>query len=53
MRKAAPQAMIPSCGMSDAFGKLQSVTIAIFIAVFFAIVVYIILNKTEMCIRDR
>ena len=46
LRKAAPQAMIPSCGMSDAFGKLQSVTIAIFIAVFFAIVVYIILNKT-------
>ena len=46
LRKAAPQAMIPSCGMSDAFGKLQSVTIAIFIAIFFAIVVYIILNKT-------
>ena len=38
--------MIPSCGMSDMFGKLQSVTIAIFIAIFFALVVYIVLNKT-------
>ena len=38
--------MIPSCGMSDLFGKLQSVTIAIFIAAFFAVIVYIILNKT-------
>ena len=46
LRKAAPQAMIPSLGMSELFGKLQSVTIAIFIAIFFAIVVYIILNKT-------
>ena len=49
LRKAAPQAMIPSCGMSDAFGKLQSVTIAIFIAIFFAIVVYIILNTAAPC----
>ncbi|MDO5299349.1 MAG: ABC transporter permease [Clostridia bacterium] len=46
LRKAAPEAMIPSCGMSDLFGKLQSVTIAIFIAIFFAIVVYIVLGKT-------
>ena len=46
LRKAAPQAMIPSLGMRELFGKLQSVTIAIFIAIFFAIVVYIILNKT-------
>lgn len=46
LRKAAPQSMIPSCGMSDMFGKLQSVTIAIFIAIFFAIVVYIVLSKT-------
>ena len=46
LRKAAPQAMIPSLGMSELFGKLQSVTIAIFIAIFFAIIVYIILNKT-------
>ena len=46
LRKVAPQAMIPDCGMSNLFGKLQSVTIAIFIAAVFAILVYIILNKT-------
>lgn len=46
LRKVAPGSMIPSCGMSDHFGKLQSVTIAIFIAIFFAIVVYVVLNKT-------
>ena len=46
LRKVAKEAMIPSCGMSDMFGKLQSVTIAIFIAVFFAAVVYVILSKT-------
>lgn len=46
LRKAAPQSMIPSCGMSGLFGNLQSVTIAIFIAVFFALVVYIVLSKT-------
>ena len=46
LRKVAKGSMIPSCGMSDMFGKLQSVTIAIFIAVFFAILIYIILNKT-------
>ena len=46
LRKAAKGSMIPSWGMSDHFGKLQSVTIAIFIAIFFAIIVYIVLNKT-------
>ena len=46
LRKVAKGSMIPSWGMSDHFGKLQSVTIAIFIAVFFAIIVYIVLNKT-------
>ena len=46
LRKVSPGSMIPSCGMSDLFGKLQSVTIAIFIALFFAIVVYVVLNKT-------
>ena len=46
LRKAAKGAMIPSCGMSDHFGKLQSVTIAIFIAVVFAIIVYVVLSKT-------
>ena len=46
LRKAAQGAMIPSCGMSDYFGKLQSVTIAIFIAIFFAVIVYVVLNKT-------
>lgn len=46
LRKAAPESMIPSWGMSDHFGKLQSVTIAIFIAIFFAAVVYIVLSKT-------
>ena len=46
LRKAAPQSMIPSCGMSGLFGNLQSVTIAIFIAIFFALVVYIVLSKT-------
>ncbi len=46
LRKVAKGSMIPSCGMSDMFGKLQSVTIAIFIAIFFALVVYIVLNKT-------
>lgn len=37
---------IPSCGMSDHFGKLQSVTIAIFIAILFAILVYVVLSRT-------
>ena len=46
LRKVAKGSMIPSCGMSDHFGKLQSVTIAIFIAVIFALVVYVVLNKT-------
>ena len=46
LRKVAKESMIPSCGMSDVFGKLQSVTIAIFIAIFFAVIVYIILQKT-------
>jgi len=46
LRKVAPDSMIPSCGMSDVFGRLQSVTIAIFIAVFLAVIVYIVLNKT-------
>jgi len=46
LRKVAKGSMIPSWGLSDHFGKLQSVTIAIFIAVFFAIIVYIVLNKT-------
>ena len=46
LRKVAKDAMIPSCGMSDHFGKLQSVTIAIFIAVFFALIIYVVLNKT-------
>ena len=46
LRKVAKDSMIPSWGLSDHFGKLQSVTIAIFIAVFFAIIVYIVLNKT-------
>lgn len=46
LRKVAKESMIPSCGMSDLFGKLQSVTIAIFIAMFFAVIVYIILQKT-------
>ena len=46
LRKVAPQSMIPSCGMSGLFGNLQSVTIAIFIAIFFALVVYIVLSKT-------
>ena len=46
LRKAAKGSMIPSCGMSDHFGKLQSVTIAIFIAIFFALLVYVVLNKT-------
>ena len=46
LRKVAKESMIPSYGMSDVFGKLQSVTIAIFIAIFFAVIVYIILQKT-------
>ena len=46
LRKVAQDAMIPSCGMSDHFGKLQSVTIAIFIAILFAVIVYVVLNKT-------
>jgi len=46
LRKVAQGSMIPSYGMSDHFGKLQSVTIAIFIAIFLAILVYVILNKT-------
>ena len=46
LRKVSPASMIPSCGMSEAFGKLQSVTIAIFIAALFAVIIYVILNKT-------
>ena len=46
LRKVAKGSMIPSWGMSDYFGKLQSVTIAIFIAILFAIIVYVVLNKT-------
>ena len=46
LRKVAKGSMIPSCGMSQTFGKLQSVTIAIFIAIFFALIIYIVLNKT-------
>ena len=46
LRKVAKGSMIPSWGMSDHFGKLQSVTIAIFIAIFFAVIVYVVLNKT-------
>ena len=46
LRKVSPQSMIPSCGMSEAFGKLQSVTIAIFIAAAFAVLIYVILNRT-------
>lgn len=46
LRKAAPEAMIPDYGLSEKFGRLQSVTIAIFIAIALAIVVYIVLNKT-------
>lgn len=46
LRKAATGSMIPSCGMSDHFGKLQSVTIAIFIAIFFAIIVHVVLSRT-------
>ena len=46
LRKVAPGSMIPSCGMSARFGNLQSVTIAIFIAIFFAVVAYVVLNKT-------
>lgn len=46
LRKVAKGSMIPSYGLSDTFGKLQSVTIAIFIAIFFALVVYVVLSKT-------
>ena len=46
LRKVSPESMIPSCGMSETFGKLQSVTIAIFIAALFAVIIYVILNKT-------
>ena len=46
LRTAAPESMIPSFGMSDMFGKLKSVTIAIYIAVILAVIVYVVLNKT-------
>ncbi len=46
LRKVAQGSMIPSYGMSSMFGRLQSVTIAIFIAIFFAVIVYILLQKT-------
>lgn len=46
LRTVAPESMIPSFGMSDVFGKLPSVTIAIFIAILFAVIVYIVLNRT-------
>ncbi len=46
LRKVSPGSMIPDLGMSDLFGRLQSVTIAIFIAIFFAIVMHVILSRT-------
>lgn len=41
----APEALIPSCGMSDLF-HTPSTTIAIFLAIVAAIVVWVILEKT-------
>lgn len=45
LRSAAPQALIPDFGLNQIF-KTKSTTIAIFIAITIAIVVYIIINKT-------
>ena len=45
LSSAAPQSLIPDCGMSAVF-KTSSTTIAIFIAIAIAIIMYVVLNKT-------
>lgn len=45
LRSAAPQAMIPDMGMNAVFNT-KSTTIAIFIAIVIAVLVYIVINKT-------
>ena len=45
LSSAAPQSLIPDCGMSAVF-KTSSTTIAIFIAMAIAIIMYVVLNKT-------
>ena len=46
LRDAAAQAVIPGFGMSEIFG--EPVTIAIFIAIFFAIVICVLINRTTL-----
>lgn len=41
----APQAMIPSCGMSELF-HTNNTTIAIFLAIIVAVVIWVVLEKT-------
>lgn len=45
LSSVAPQSLIPDCGMNSIF-KTSSTTIAIFIAIAIAILMYVILNKT-------
>lgn len=45
LRSAFPDAVIPDMGMAKIF-QLKSVTIAIFLAIIVAVVIYIVLNKT-------
>lgn len=45
LRSNFPESVIPDFGLSKAF-QLKSVTIAIFLAVLVAIIIYVVLNKT-------
>ena len=42
---ASPKSLIPDCGMNSIF-RTSSTTIAIFIAIAIAVIIYIVLNKT-------
>ncbi len=46
LKSENPSALLPSFGLSDMFAKNKYVTIAIPLAIIFAIVIYIIQNKT-------
>ena len=44
----APQAILPSLGMGEMFGSNKYVTIAIPLAVIFAVIIMVLLNKTKL-----
>ena len=45
LSSASPKSLIPDCGMNSIF-RTSSTTIAIFIAIAIAVIIYIVLNKT-------